>query len=298
MIKDKVLITGCGGMLGEAVYSVFSKKYENVYATDIDLNTRWLQKMDVSDIVQCEDVFKRVKPDIVLHLAALTDLEYCESNQEEAWKTNALGAENIALLSKRYDCIMVYISTAGIFDGEKEYYTDFDTPNPLNYYGASKYHGECFVQNYLTKYFVFRAGWMMGGGKEKDKKFINKIYKQIAAGKTELFVVDDKLGTPTYTLDFANGVSQVLDSKYYGTYNQVCKGSCSRFDVAVEFVELLGLSNKIKVTKVKSDYFKEEYFAPRPYSEKLVNLKLSNRGIEFMRDWKICLKEYSHVFKM
>jgi dTDP-4-dehydrorhamnose reductase len=138
---------------------------------------------------------------------------------------------------------------------------------------------------------------MMGGGPAKDKKFINKIYKQIRSGVKELFVVEDKLGTPTYTNDFANGLIKIVESDQFGLYNQVCSGSASRFDVAQEFVRLLGLDDRISVTVVPSDHFKNQYFAPRPVSEKLVNLKLNQRGLNFMRDWKICLKEYAEVFK-
>ncbi len=293
----RVLITGCGGMLGSAIYKVFASNYENVLATDIDLNEEWLEYLDVRDVRMCEKIFEEFRPSLVIHLAALTDLEYCETHQEECWKTNALGTENIALLSKKFDVTMVYISTAGIFGGEKEEFTDFDQPNPLSYYGKGKYHGELFVERFLTKYFIFRAGWMMGGGLKKDKKFIKKIYDQIKSGKKELFVVDDKLGTPTYTENFAESMLKVIQTEYYGLYNQVCGGNCSRLDVAKEFVKLLGLSDTIKVTQVSSDYFKEEYFAPRPYSEKLINLKLISRGINYMQDWKECLEEYSKIFK-
>ncbi len=300
MTKDeRVLITGCGGMLGKAVYEKAVEKYgkESVVATDIDLNEEWLSLLDVRDTAKYEEAFQKYKPTIVIHLAALTDLEYCEQNINDAWATNGLGAENAAMLSRKYDALLVYISTAGIFDGEKDEYADFDTPNPLSYYAKSKYHGETFVEKHLSKYYVFRAGWMMGGGIKKDKKFINKIYKQIKGGAKELFVVDDKLGTPTYTVDFASSMMKVIDSGYYGLYNQVCDGSCSRLDVAEEFVKLLDLQDKIKVTKVTSDYFKTEYFAPRPASEKLINVKLTMRGINYMRDWRVCLKDYSEEFK-
>jgi dTDP-4-dehydrorhamnose reductase len=296
-IKKTILITGCGGMLGSAIHEVFTSKYKNVVATDIDLNEKWLKYLDVRDMEMCKKFFNKIKPDIVIHLAALTDLEYCEKNPEEAWKTNALGTENIALMVNEYNATMIYIGTAGIFGGEKDEFTDFDTPNPLSYYAKSKYAGECFVQQFLNKYFIFRAGWMMGGGLKKDKKFIKKIYNQIKSGKKEIFVVDDKLGTPTYTVDFAESMSKVIQTKYFGLYNQVCSGSCSRFDVAVEFIKLMGLTKKIKITKVSSDFFKKEYFAVRPASEKLVNLKLITRKINYMRHWKVCLREYSKVFK-
>jgi dTDP-4-dehydrorhamnose reductase len=296
---ERVLITGCGGMLGKAMYEKAVAKYgaSSVLATDIDLNETWLSKLDVRNIQDYEKAILDWKPTIILHLAALTDLEYCESNVEEAWHTNALGPENAALLCRKYDILLVYISTAGIFGGEKDEYADFDTPNPLSYYAKSKYHGEQFIEKHLSRYYIFRAGWMMGGGMQKDKKFVNKIYKQIKSGKKELFVVDDKLGTPTYTVDFSDSLLKVIESGYYGLYNQVCEGSCSRFDVAEEFVKLLGLTETIKVTKVTSNYFKEEYYAPRPASEKLINVKLAMRGINYMRDWHVCLAEYSQEYK-
>lgn len=286
-------------MLGKAVYEKAVAKYgrDFVRATDIDLNEPWLSKLDVRDIKEYENAFIEWKPTIVFHLAALTDLEYCEKNPSDAWATNALGPENAAILCRKYETLLIYISTAGIFDGKKDEYSDFDTPNPLSYYAKSKFHGEQFIEKHLSKYYIFRAGWMMGGGPQKDKKFVNKIFKQIKAGSKELFVVDDKLGTPTYTNDFANSIMKVIDTGYYGLYNQVCEGSCSRFDVALEFVKLLDLSDTVKVTQVSSDYFREEYFAPRPPSEKLLNVKLSMRGINYMRDWRVCLAEYSEDFK-
>lgn len=293
---EKVLITGCGGMLGDAVYAIASKNFSSVLATDIVTNEPWLTYLDVRDIHAVEKTFQKFKPDIVIHLAALTDLEYCERHPQETWVTNGYATENMALLSEKYKALLVYIGTAGIFDDTKEEFTEFDTPNPSSQYAKAKYYGEVFIEQHVSRYYIFRAGWMMGGGPQKDKKFVNKIYKQIKNGTKELFVVSDKVGTPTYTSDFAKAIMKVIKSDYYGLYNQVCGGSCSRFDVAKEFVRLLGLSDKIKVTEVSSDYFKKEYFAPRPYSEKLVNLKLTLRNMNYMRDWRECLKEYSKTY--
>jgi dTDP-4-dehydrorhamnose reductase len=289
MKKENALITGAGGMLGKAAYEILSKKY-NIIATDIDINESWLTYLDVRDISDFEKYFNEHEFDIIFHLAALTDLEYCEEHDLNAWVTNAVGAENAALMAKKYDCKIVYISTAGIFDNpNQEFFVDYDEPSPKSVYGKSKYSGEKIVQQLAPKHFVFRAGWMMGGG-NKDKKFIKKILNQIESGATELNVVGDKLGTPTYTHDFINNMLPIIDGEYYGLYNQVCNGDCSRYDVAVEMMKILELN--IPVNLVSSDYFKEEYFAPRPYSEKLVNLKLTARGLNNMRHWKDCLKEY------
>jgi dTDP-4-dehydrorhamnose reductase len=292
----RVFIAGCGGMLGKAVYERFSP-YCQVLATDIDVNEPWLEYGDVIDFQEISEKASKFGPDLIINLAALTDLEYCEKNPEITWKTNALGAENMALISKRLDATHIYISTAGIFDGKQEYYNDFDRPNPISIYAKSKYYGEMVVEKMLDNYFIFRAGWMMGGGIEKDKKFINKIFKQILDGKKGLFVVDDKLGTPTYTVNFAEAMFEIVQTELFGLYNMVCEGSCSRYEVASEFIKLLGLEKKINVKIVDSGYFANEYFAPRPYSEKLLNLKLSERGINYMKDWKECLSDYVETFK-
>ncbi len=293
----KVFIAGCGGMLGKAVYERFSPHCQ-VLATDIDVNELWLEYGDVIDFQGISEMVSKFKPDLVINLAALTDLEHCEKNPEITWKTNALGAENMALISKRLDAAHIYISTAGIFDGKQEYYNDFDQPNPMSIYAKSKYYGEVIIEKMLDNYFIFRAGWMMGGGYEKDKKFINKIFKQILDGRKELFVVEDKLGTPTYTVNFAESMFEIVQTELYGLYNMVCEGSCSRYDVAVEFIKLLGLEKEINIKIVKSDYFRNEYFAPRPHSEKLINLKLSSRGVSYMKDWRTCLEDYAESFKL
>ena len=294
--NKKVFISGCGGMLGKAVYEKFAPHCQ-VLATDIDLNESWLEYGDIIDFKKISEKAFKFEPDLIINLAALTDLEYCEKNPEITWKTNALGAENMALISKRLGATHIYVSTAGIFDGKQEYYNDFDQPNPMSIYAKSKYYGEVIIEKMLDDYFIFRAGWMMGGGYGKDKKFINKIFKQIMDGKKELFVVEDKLGTPTYTVNFAESMFEVVQTELYGLYNMVCEGSCSRYDVAVEFVRLLGLEKKINIDIVNSEYFKEEYFAPRPHSEKLLNLKLSSRDINYMKNWRTCLIDYAENFK-
>jgi dTDP-4-dehydrorhamnose reductase len=292
--NKKILILGCGGMLGQAVYHTL-KPNNQVLATDIDLNEPWLEYLDIRDI---ESIFKTCRsfsPDLIINLAAYTDLEFCEGNKEEAYLVNALGQDNICLVAAKYDIPVVYISSAGIFDGSQEYYNDFEVGHPLSIYGKSKYYGELQTINTLKKYFVFRAGWMMGG-LMKDKKFIKKIYDQITAGKKELFIVADKFGTPTYTWDLARSMDKIISTEYYGLYNIVCEGDCSRFDLAKEFISDLNLSDQIKINVVPSDYFEREYYAPRPASEKLTNQKLKARNLLFMRDWRVCLKEYSEEF--
>jgi dTDP-4-dehydrorhamnose reductase len=186
----------------------------------------------------------------------------------------------------------VFISTAGIFGNDKEFYTEDDKPYPLSAYGKSKYYVEQLLQNQqYEKYYIFRAGWMMGGGPDKDKKFVNKIMKQIEAGAKELYVVDDKLGVPTYTRDFAYSIVRHIDEKLpYGLYNMVSQGEASRYETAVAIKEYLNLD--VTIHKVDSNHFKQEYFAPRPYSEKLINNNLNKLDKNYMRNWKVCLHEY------
>lgn len=291
----RIYLTGCGGMLGAAFHARFAP-IAQVNATDIDVNESWLSYADVRDYEGISKSIKDFNPDLIINLAALTDMEYCEKEPQEAWLTNALGAENVGFVARELDATYVYISTAGIFDGKQDYYSDFDTPNPLSLYAKSKYYGELFATQHVHKHYVVRAGWMMGGGPTKDKKFINKLYKQIVGGSSVLHVVNDKSGTPTYTVDFAAGVQGLVQSDMYGVYNQVCEGSATRYDVAVEFVNLLGLGREVQVKDVSSDFFKKEYFAPRPASEMLLNMKLRARGLNVMRDWRKCLREYSGTF--
>jgi len=289
--NTKVLITGSGGMLGDAFYNLF-KDVCNLKATDIDLNTKWLEYLDVRDFDMYKQLVDKFRPEYILHLAALTDLEYCEENVENTYLTNTTSVENAVILAKNVDATLVYISTAGIFDGKKDVYDDWDMPNPINVYGRSKYMGELYVEKNMDKYFVFRAGWMMGAGMEKDKKFVNKIIQQIKNGNRELNVVNDKLGTPTYTYDFAKNVLKMLETNYYGIYNLVCDDDCSRYDVACEILKIFKLEKEIRVNKVSSDYFKKEYFAPRPFSEKLLSEKLRLRELYLMRNWRVALSDY------
>jgi dTDP-4-dehydrorhamnose reductase len=291
MQKKKIYIAGCGGMLGEAFYAQFKDEYE-IKCTDKDVNDTWLSFLDFRNF----DAYKKevfdFKPDYLFHLGAYTDLEFCEMNADDTYQTNTLAVENAVYIANSLDIPLLYISTAGIFDGEKELYDDWDIPNPLGVYARSKYMGERFVMENAKRFLVCRAGWMMGSGPSKDKKFIQKLMKQIKDGKKELFIVNDKDGTPTYTHDFAKTVKALIAKEYWGLYNCVCGGQTSRLEVAQELLTILGKENEVKITTVSSDYFKDIYFAERPASERLVTKKLDLRGVNQMRDWRIALKEY------
>jgi dTDP-4-dehydrorhamnose reductase len=289
--KKKIYIAGCGGMLGEAFYKVFEQEYD-VKCTDIDVNDHWLSYLDFRNLELYKKDVESFQPDYLFHLGAYTDLEYCELNPNDTYLTNTTSVENAVYIANSMGIPLLYISTAGIFDGSKDTYDDWDQPSPLGHYARSKYLGEVFVTQNVSNHIVCRAGWMMGGGPKKDKKFVQKIMAQLNHGSKELFIVDDKLGTPTYTHDFAQNVKLLLEKEYWGLYNMVCDGVTGRYEVAVELVSILGMKDEIKVTPVTSDYWKEEYFADRPPSERLIDKKLDLRRINIMRDWKVCLKEY------
>lgn len=278
-------------MLGDAFYHKFRPDYD-LKCTDKDVNCDWLTFLDFRDLAAYRKDVEDFAPDYLFHLGAYTDLEYCELHPEDTYATNTMSVENAVYISNKLDIPLLYISTAGMFDGAKELYDDWDLPNPLGHYARSKYAGELFVVNNSRRHLVCRAGWMMGSGPAKDKKFVQKLMKQLKAGKRELFVVNDKDGTPTYTFDFADNVKLLLERELWGVYNMVCGGLTSRLEVARELVKVLGLEDRVKVTEVSSDYFAKEYFAERPASERLVNTKLQLRGANTMRDWRVALKEY------
>lgn len=290
-MKKRIYIAGCGGMLGEAFYQQFKDEYD-IKCTDKDVNEEWLSFLDFRErekyICEVEDF----NPDYLFHLGAYTDLEYCEENKDDTYKTNTLSVENAVFIANKLDIPLLYISTAGIFDGKKDFYDDWDIPNPLGTYARSKYMAEKYVLENTRRYLICRAGWMMGAGPKKDKKFIQKLMQQLRDGKKELYVVNDRDGTPTYTHDFALTVKELIKNEFWGLYNCVCGGQTSRLEVAKELVRLLNKEDEIKIISVDSDYFKDLYYAERPPSERLITKKLDLRGINKMRNWKVSLKEY------
>ena len=289
--RKKIYIAGAGGMLGDAFYEVFNSSYD-LKCSDINLTSKWLTYLDFRSYEDYKSDVVSFSPDYIFHLGAHTDLEYCDTHPDDAYLTNTLSVENAVYIANNLDIPLLFISTAGIFDGTLDEYDDWDVPNPLGHYARSKWAAETFVQSSISRHLICRAGWMMGGGPKKDKKFVHKIMKQIKEGNSKLYVVDDRMGTPTYTFDFAKNVKLLLEAEYWGLYNMACAGQTSRLEVAAELLKLLGRSNDIEIVSVDSSYFKDEYFSPRPPSERLINKKLDIRGMNIMRDWKTCLKEY------
>lgn len=300
----RMLITGGAGMLGTCLVPVLARAGHELVVTDIDLSqTRpWgaqgptVGYLDVRARADVDGAVGALRPDLVLHLAAETSLEVCEDDPDHGWLTNAIATKYVALACRRAHVPMVYISTAGVFDGRKtEPYTEFDTPNPINVYGASKLEGEHFVESLVEEHYILRAGWMVGGGPAKDHKFVARILQQLSEGRTVLHAVDDKLGTPTYAPDFAKCFLGILSAQVYGKYHTACGGEGSRYDVAQEILRVLGRDD-VELHRVGSEHFAEEFPAPRPPSEIMRNLALDLQGMNTMRAWQTALADYLRTF--
>ena len=287
----KIYMAGVGGMLGEAFHKQFKEEY-TLKCTDIDLNEEWLSYLDFRDEAAYRKDVTDFNPDFLFHIGAHTSLEYCEEQEKDAYDTNTESVKHAVSIANDLKIPLLYISTAGIFGGEKDVYDESDKPEPLGHYGRSKYMGEVFVQENSNHYIICRAGWMMGAGAKKDKKFVQKMIQQIVSGKKILQVVNDKLGTPTYTQDFAQNVKLLIEKEQNGLFNMVCGGLTGRYEVCQELVRLMGLEDTVKLEEVSSDHFAKEYFAERPACERLVNKRLNDLGLNIMRDWKVALKEY------
>ena len=276
-------------MLGSAVIDTLRAARCEIVATGRSVRGKAVLPMDVQDWDSVRATVREHKPDLVLHLAAETNVDLCEQDPDHAHAINVFGTQNIVRACGEQDVVMVYVSTANVFDGEKrEPYTEYDTPGSVNVYGQSKHAGECIVEESLNRYFIFRAGWMVGGW-DIDKKFVYTMI-QLCRERKELRVVDDKFGSPTFTADFASHMMTVVDSGRYGLYHLANNGTASRWEIATEIVKGLGKIGEIDVVPISSAEFPLP--APRPRSEMIQNLKLQQLGLDEMPHWKDALRDY------
>ena len=281
---EKVLITGAGGMLGNAVFYFYKQKYNNILATDIELNEEWLSYLDVRDKAACASLFDSYKPTIVIHLAGITDMERCEEEPEEAHETNIIGTKNILELAVKANTKIIYVSSAEAGINETGV-----LKAPESVYGKTKYQAEGMLSDYLNAW-VFRVGWLFGSYK-KDKKFIHQIYDQIKGGLKEVRAVDDKSGSPVYTF---NAVEAMYFISLYGESGlwNLANGECTRYEMAQMFVKLMGKEQAVKVLPEKSEYFKETYFAPRGESTALIGKRAEDKGFHYILPWQEALGRY------
>jgi dTDP-4-dehydrorhamnose reductase len=293
----KALITGGAGMLGTSLEATLRRMGCDCITSDIrDDSMPNVEYVDVRDKDAVFKIIRETSPDIVYHLAAETDLESCEAFPDDAYRTNVVGTQNVVLAAKESDAVVVYVSTAGVFDGTKPTpYTEFDQPRPINIYGSSKYQGESIIRGLASRYFIVRAGWMIGGGPGRDHKFVSKIMTQIREGRMEIACVTDKTGTPTYAPYFSDILHQLVLTGDFGLYHLVCKGVTTRLGVAKEILGILG-RNDIVLKPVDSNYFAREFPTPRPPSEALVNYMLKLKGMDTIRTWQEGLKDYLNSY--
>ncbi len=275
----RILINGAGGMLGWSLVPLLSTCHDVCAMNHAEL--------DVTDISAVERTMQSVRPQVVIHLASLTNVEYCELNPDEAYRVNTMGTWIVSMACQRYSSLMVYLSTDGAYDGKKgEPYTEYDPVNPLSIYSKSKIAGELHVRNLLQRYYILRAGWMFGGG-GRDRKFVGKIVER-ARHQNEILAVADKVGSPIYTQDLAEIISELLDISLYGTYHVSNHGFCSRYEFALEIIK--GLDLPCIVKPVSSDAFPSP--APRPPMVVLRNYNLELAGLDNLRTWQAALREY------
>ncbi|MEO7994070.1 MAG: dTDP-4-dehydrorhamnose reductase, partial [bacterium] len=277
--RPKILITGANGQLGHDLTEILKKDY-NVMAVS----------RHEMDVVKPEDVistFTLFEPNIVIHPAAYTKVDACEENPEKAFLVNAMGTQNLALACEEFGALMVYISTDYVFDGTKNKpYREYDHPNPINVYGESKLLGEEYVKQLLIRHFIIRTSWLVG---KKGGNFVKTIAK-LAQERTELNVVNDQFGRPTFTSDLAAAIRQLIETPYYGLYHVTNQGETNWFEFAQEIVRLVGKTEQVTVHPQQSTALDRP--ARRPAYSVLDDFIWRVRGFRPMRDWKVALAEY------
>ena len=284
----KAFVTGVGGQLGYDVMNELKRREYEVFGSDITESADI--KLDITDKNAVEKVLCDIRPDAVIHCAAWTavDVAEDEDNREKVYAVNVTGTRNIAEVCKQLDCKMIYISTDYVFNGQgtEPWKADCIDFAPLNYYGQTKLEGELAVAELLDKFFIVRIAWVFGlNGKNFIKTMINvgKKYDTVR-------VVNDQIGTPTYTHDLARLLVDMVETDKYGYYHATNEGGyISWYDFCCEFYKQYGL--KTKVIPVTT----EEYGlskAARPFNSRLDKSKLIEMGFEPLPTWQDAVKRY------
>lgn len=263
----KVLVTGAKGQLGFDVARRLEKKSIQYLGIDVEV-------LDIADELKVIQLVSDYKPDVIVHCAAYTAVDKAEDEKELCYNINVLGTKFLAEACKNINAKMVYISTDYVFDGNKECpYEVVDKPNPINFYGITKYEGELEVQKLLEKYFIIRVSWLFGVNGNNFVKTMLKLGKD----RDEISVVADQIGSPTYTYDLAKLLVEMIKTDKYGIYHATNKGYCSWYEFACEIFKLAGLDIKVKpidtydyptkAKRPKNSRLKMEYFADMQYSK-------------------------------
>lgn len=267
-LLSRTLTTGADGMVGSYI--------------DFGIRTNRAM-LDVTDRKQVEEVVAKHKPLAIIHLAALTDLDECERNPQKAFSVNTVGTYNAAVASLKAGATFVYVSTSGIFDGEKDGpYTEDDVPNPQNQYAQSKFFAELALQSMRNlRCVIVRVCNVFGGGPAKDGKFVGKIIRQMREG-ADVHAVSDQYGSPTYGRDLVNAIKILLRDGRTGIFHMGNRGSCSRYDMALHIKKVLGIPNSVLSARL-ADF---HAIARRGRNESMVS------SIDIMRPWQEALTEY------
>ncbi len=277
----KVLVTGVKGQLGFDVVNELTKRVHGAVGVDVS-------DMDVTDAESVNRVMQKVKPDAVIHCAAWTAVDAAEDNEDKVRLVNAVGTENIVKECKALDCKLIYISTDYVFDGkgDKAWLPDCKDYSPLNVYGKTKLEGELAVSENLQKYFIVRIAWVFG---VNGKNFIKTM---LSVGKTHntVRVVNDQIGTPTYTYDLARLLVDMVESEKYGYYHATNEGGyISWYDFTKEIFRQAGYSTEV-VPVTTEEYGLSK--AARPFNSRLDKSKLVENGFKPLPEWQDALSRY------
>ena len=281
MNKMKVLVTGAKGQLGYDVVNELTLRGHEAIGVDIS-------EMDITSAAQTMNVIAEISPDAVIHCAAWTAVDAAEDNEDAVRRVNADGTRNVASACKAVGAKMMYISTDYVFDGQgtEPWSADCKTFAPLNVYGRTKLEGERAVADNIDNYFIVRIAWVFGA---HGKNFVDTMLR---LGQTHdtLRVVNDQIGTPTYTPDLARLLVDMIETDKYGYYNVTNEGGyISWYDFACEIFRQAGM--KTKVIPVTT----EEYGlsrAKRPFNSRLDKSKLTANGFKPLPDWRNALERY------
>ena len=273
----KIVITGGRGQLGRTLEQVLKPKH---HISILDLpETDITQRGEIDSIVH-------QAPDLVIHAAAMTDVDGCARDPGAAFRANALGTQNVALACQRANAVMLYISTNEVFDGTKNApYLELDPPHAINPYGASKLAGERYVQMLLNRFYIVRTAWLYARG---GNNFPNKIITA-AKEKGRLAVVDDEIGNPTFALDLTCALAELIETNHFGIYHLVGEGAASRYDWVERILQLAKIG-AVPLARIKlADYVRAS--TPPRYGA-LENLAAATTlGIQ-LRPWQDALEEY------
>jgi dTDP-4-dehydrorhamnose reductase len=275
---ERVLITGAKGMLGLDLTEELSGRYE-VYGRDID-------DFDITKAKETMDAIMETRPDIVIHAAGYTDVDGCETHVELAHSVNGVGTKNVASVCRELGSKMVYISTDYVFDGTKSgAYSEEDPTCPINTYGRSKLEGEQWVRTLVGQFAIVRTAWLFGSG---GKNFVKTILK-LAREKGALSVVNDQVGSPTYTVDLSRAIDVLTERGGKGIYHITNDGTCSWYEYTQEILAMSGLGN-ISVHPMSSDQLNRA--AKRPCNSVLDRGKFERETSYRMRPWREALRDY------